>query len=746
MSKSGLLVAVIMMVLLAGDVVYACRVVDPRPDKELEKPAPVREVVTKKHKVDVEITEGVAKVRVEAVFHNPNRFAVTGTYFFPLPERVAVKEFKIRIGEKEIVAELMEASEAKKLFIEAARRQKNPALLEYADYRIIKASVANIAPGGEVTVKLSYAQELPYSGGMSEFLYPLSSARNTDGTLIEKVSIKVRITSQVPVRGVYSPDYPFKLERKSEKEVLAVYEGAGVNPNKDLTLFVERSNEDVGLLFLPFKEDENEAGYFMLMFTPKLEWEGKVMPKDIVFVLDVSGSMRGRKIEQAKKALVFCVNALNPKDRFEVITFSNGVSKHFGKLVDANKGNIADASGFIKSIAANGGTNINQALLDGLAMFNENERPKFIIFLTDGQPTQGVRDVRKIIENVSSANKGGVRLFVFGVGYNVNTLLLDKLAEENNGSREYVKEKESIELKVSNLYSKIANPILSNISIEYSFKVEDAYPVKFNDLFRGGQLTLFGRYEGSGEQSITLKGISAGEKKSYEYKVKLVSESRYDFVPRLWAMRKIGYLLDHIRLYGEKKELRDAVIELSKKYGIATPYTSFAGVPAEDAGKVAGRWQRGGGLKKDEKGLGGRHRGERSKSAPASGAPPAPLAEPKKPQARPVGKQAVKESEKLKKLRDASELKEEAEGRSELGFKVIGPKKFQLRADGFWVDTEFNPEKFKEKDIIKIKFMSNEYFELIEKMKKKHKDILKYLSLGEKIIIILDGKAYKIGG
>jgi Ca-activated chloride channel family protein len=308
--------------------------------------------------------------------------------------------------------------------------------------------------------------------------------------------------------------------------------------------------------------------------------EGPVEPKDIVFVLDKSGSMRAdNKMGQAKEALTFCLRSLNEGDRFGIVSFSSGVDKYTDKLVTFNESEKEKATSHVSRIEVQGGTNINDALLQALSLFEAGERLKMILFLTDGLPTNGVTDMNAIVKNVTAANTMNVRLFNFGVGYDVNTILLDKLARENKGDSEYVKPKENIEEKVSRFYAKVQSPVLSSLKLDWGqIKVKDVLPRTIPDLFKGGQIVVTGRYEGSGPQKIALKGALQGKEQRFE--VEGTFDEKSDglakfFIERLWAQRKIGDIIDQIQLYGKAQELVDEIVRLSIKYGIITEYTSF---------------------------------------------------------------------------------------------------------------------------------------------------------------------------
>ena len=305
-----------------------------------------------------------------------------------------------------------------------------------------------------------------------------------------------------------------------------------------------------------------------------------VVPKDICFVVDTSGSMAGDKIAQAKKALNFCLSSLDPQDRFHMVAFSHESQVFEGGLQEASAANVERAKNFVEQIRAEGGTNINDALIDALkpgAGRSSDGRPYLIVFLTDGQPTIGVTDLDKILQNVSGANASEVRLFVFGVGDDVNTNLLDRLAKENHGAREYIGDREDLEIKLSSFYRKVARPVLANLELTWNgLNVHDVYPRELPDLFAGGEVVVVGRYSGSGPAAIEVHGERRGTRERHVYEVNLAAtDTRHQFLPRLWALRKVGFLLDEIRLHGENKELVDAVVQLAIRHGIITPYTAY---------------------------------------------------------------------------------------------------------------------------------------------------------------------------
>ena len=303
----------------------------------------------------------------------------------------------------------------------------------------------------------------------------------------------------------------------------------------------------------------------------------------MVFVLDTSGSMHGKRIIQARNALKFCLENLNPKDRFGLMNFATTVNLYNQGLLPATKENLQTASKWVDRLEATGGTAIDLALASALELrSNDGARPFTIVFFTDGCPTIGETNPQVILEHVAKKNTASTRIFSFGVGDDVNASFLDALSEKTRAYATYVREAEDIEVKVSGLYSKISNPVLANLKLSVDgVSISDVYPPQLPDLFHGTQLVVLGRYHGNGKTAVQLTGMVGSEKKVFNYDVIFPERTAEDkpFVEDLWARRKVGYLLDEIRVNGQKKELVDEVVILAKRYGITTPYTSYLVVP-----------------------------------------------------------------------------------------------------------------------------------------------------------------------
>ncbi len=531
----------------------------------------------KYQRVSAEIKDSVAHTHIEQAFTNSTNRQLEATYIFPLPKDAAIKEFALYINGKRTKAELVEAGKAKKVYEDIVRRMKDPALLEYMDGKLFKMRVFPIPPNGDQKIELDYSQVVDYDNGMMRYVYPLKVGEKYSRTL-EDFSMNVNLSSNIPIKTVYSPTHKVSTDFKGEKQAVVGFEEEQSPLDRDFVLYWSFSEEDFGVNVLTQKMTA-EDGYFMLMLAPKRDFDEKmIVKKDIVFVLDTSGSMQDEKIEQARKALAFCINSLNKQDRFNIIEFSTEVKPYENKLVEASPENIGKAKEYVDKIEALGATDINGALKKALDMRTDDKRPFMVIFITDGKPTIGVKDTKSIIANIQKADTANTRIFVFGVGYRVNTDLLDAIARETRGVVEYVEPEEDIDHKVTSFYGKASHPVLSNVKLSFGDKlrVYDMYPREMPDLFKGTQLLVFGRYNGSGDYSVTLTGEVNGEPKEYVYEATFPDEAKdNEFIERLWAVRRVGYLIEEIRLNGEEKELVDEILHLSRRYGIITPYTSF---------------------------------------------------------------------------------------------------------------------------------------------------------------------------
>jgi Ca-activated chloride channel family protein len=545
-----------------------------------------RSLPIKSIKIDTKINAQVATTHLEQIFRNDTDFTLEGTYFFPLPESASISEFAIWDGDRRLVGEVRSREEARRIYDEIVRRQRDPGLLEYAGKDLFQASIFPIPPRSDKKLELTYTQVLQAESGTVAYRYPLGVGRQL--TQIGTVAGRVEVQSKDPLRNIYSPSHAIDVKANGDRRSVVSFETASDKEPQDFQLFYGISHEDFGVSLLTYREPGKD-GYFLLMISPRDDWsDQEYSAKDIVFVLDTSGSMAEEgKMEKARQALLYGIRILRPVDRFNVVAFSGEERLMESGLLQADEQGRKRGETFVQSLRPLGGTNINSALLASFQQLKTSDRPKIVVFLTDGLPTVGETRIAQIVENVGRARIQGARLFTFGVGYDVNTALLDKLAAENGGVADYVEPKENLEVKVSNFFAKINYPVLADLRLDMpDVQTDLIYPRNLPDLFRGTQLTLIGRYRNANSENrvrLLLAGTSNGKPRSIYYdnlRFPLRDEAN-DFLPRLWATRRVGWLMEQVRTNGEQKELHDEIVDLGTRYGIVTPYTSYLALESE---------------------------------------------------------------------------------------------------------------------------------------------------------------------
>jgi Ca-activated chloride channel family protein len=668
----------------------------------------------KYHRVSVSIEDQVATTHIDQVFINESDWTVEGTYLFPLPEEAAISEFVMWVDGERVEGEVLTREKARQIYDDIVRRRRDPALLEYVGHDLFQASIFPIPPGDERRIEIEYTEVLPAEGGLIRYVYPLSTEQFSARPL-EDVSVSVSITSNEPIKAIYSPSHPVVIDRDGDYRARVGWEDRDVAPDKDFALYYTVSEEDLGVNLLSYKE-QGEDGFFMLLMAPKVEVDNaQVVAKDVILVLDTSGSMEGEKIDQAKDALLFVLDNLNQEDRFNIVEFSTGVRTYADGLQSVRRAH--DAADWVRDIRAGGGTDINRAMLEALESA-DRERPTVIIFLTDGLPTEGVIETDLILNNVKQAARSNMRVFTFGVGDDVNTVLLDTMARELRGASAYVRPGERIDEQVSAFYAKVSTPVLADIELTFrGVRVDDTYPYPLPDLFAGTQLVLVGRYHDGGPATITLEGTVNGRTQRFVYE-DLTFREAFDqssgqgragdeFIAPLWATRKIGYLLNQIRLHGESQELVDEIVELSIRYGIITPYTSFLVEEPIRALSEEGR---------DEIANEAYEAMATATPAPASGA------------------RAVEKAQAQAEMEAAEAPAAPAEAYAQQ-VQVVGDRAF-VWDGGVWTDTTFDPTRM---STVKLGFGSDAFFDFLAD----HPQAGRYFAVGERVIVVIEGVAYE---
>ncbi len=713
--------------------------------------------------VRARLVDQAAKVQVSQSFVNTGSVQMEVCFMFPLPYDGAIDQLTLLVDGKEYPARLLARDEARQTYESIVRKNKDPALLEWIGTGMFQTSVFPVPPGAERKVTLRYSQLCRKNHQLTDFLFPLSTAKYTSQP-VEKLNIEVAIESQGEIKNVYSPTHAIELKRDSH-HATAVYKAENLSPNSDFRLLFDIDSGKLGASVITYRPKADEDGYFLLLASPEIKRDPAERPKKtVVFVVDRSGSMSGVKIEQAKGALKFVLNNLREGDLFNIIAYDSAVESFRPELQKFDEETRKAALGFVEGIYAGGSTNIDGALGAALGQLQDSSRPSYVLFLTDGLPTAGEVNEMKIVANSAAANRVHARMAAFGVGYDVNSRLLDKLARENSGQSEYVRPDENIEERVSRLYNKIEAPVMTDVAIKFSLDdsaagagepVNRLYPKKVYDLFEGDQLVLVGRYKRSGAAKAVVSGNVGGKQQSFDFPAELTAESKdetFAFVEKLWAIRRVGEIIDELDLKGQNQELVKELVELSTRHGVMTPYTSFLadenvdlrGV-AQNATTARGRLS----LLDAAEGQGGFEQREfkgRLQSARQAEAAPAPASD--------FFFSGESRSGARKPARARFGVNQAAGGATQVAGAVDGPqdnlpalnevvrnvgaKSFYRRGQR-WVDSTVTEAQ--EKQLKRIKQFSDEYFKLAEQQGGK---LSQYLVFDEELLVNLDGQAFLI--
>lgn len=701
--------------------------------------------------VSADVQNGIARVEVSQIFKNTGPLPGEGDFIFPIPEGATIREFALYDGEKKLEAHLLTKDDATRAYEEIVRQRRDPALLSYVGRSLLRARVFPVPPGGERRVTLKLASVLPREGSSHKFLWALAGPHLPGGQQPEHVSVRVIAKD---AGNLYSPTHPVQVKRLDETRTLAEWSSSKneltLAEHPELTLYIApKDTRAVALSALAYNASlpqvaslgggPRQSGYFLVVASPNLP---PVAPKDlpprrVVLVMDRSGSMQGVKIEQARKALRFAIGKLRPQDHFNIVTFADGVTSFAPAPILATADNLKRAEVFVDDIVADSGTNIDGALTEGLKQFEEASSGNRLLFFTDGLPTVGVRDHDTIVQNAVTHAGKKVRCFVFGVGYDVDVPFLDRVASKLGGDADYVRPDEDIEVKTSQFVAKTSTPVLENLKLTVSgAKVGELYPKlgELPDLFEGGQLVLVGRFTGESEKvQLALSGEVLGKPQRFTLETKFPAvATEADFLPRLWASRKIGYLLDEVREekdHARCKEIEDQIVALSKEFGILTPYTSlFVPEPGTDAFGTPGVQLNFRG------GFGGGGQGGRGAAPPAgatlkarSGAEAVNLSQSSRA-SRAQGQAGNTYSIQVQDIAGKRLAEKQAQQ-----IQYANNRAFYQRGSQ-WEDSKYDPKK--QTELVKIKLYSDAYFALV----RRSSAWAKWASVGENVIVTANAK------
>jgi len=562
--------------------------------------------------VKADISGFIARVNVEQQFHNPYDETIEAVYIFPLPRDSAVDSMVMKIGDRTIKGVIKEREEARKIYEQAKKQGKTAALLDQERPNIFTQSVANIPPGEEVNVKISYVQTLAYTDGVYEFVFPMvvgpryipgqPIGKSGDGTAPDTdrvpdasritppitpegtrsghdISVQVNLDAGVPIEKIRSVLHKIKVATSSgsSKAVIKLHPEDKI-PNKDFILQYQTAGDKIEDAILT--HGKNGSGFFTLILQPPKRPEASmVAPREMFFVIDSSGSQMGWPIEKAKETIKYCVKNMKKGDTFQLLSFSNNVHPCFEKPVPNTKENREKALRWLASQTGRGGTELKKAIDYSLGAKPDPQRMRIVVFMTDGY----VGNDMEILETIKE-NLGNARIFPFGVGNSVNRYLLEGMARMGKGEVEWVTLNRHGDEVAEAFQEKIGNPLLLDIEIDWNgAPVEDVYPREIPDLFSGKPVIIKGRYNQAFKGEITLKGKRANKPFSRTIKLNLPKNNpQNDVLGVLWARTKISDLMDQnlkgIQRGTPDKEIKQKITELGLKFNLMTQFTSFVAV------------------------------------------------------------------------------------------------------------------------------------------------------------------------
>ncbi len=535
-------------------------------------------VVKQSSVIHADLSDRVLRYEVTETFVNRGTGAGEADYLFPLPKGAAFQDLRLSINGEMVSGETLNAGEARAIYEQIVRQQRDPALVEWMGYGLLRARIFPIAPGEQKRVVVRFqmvaeregdALRVDYFQGKQSMNGPITLARNS-GDELPRGSFTLTYPVDQMYGNAYSPTHSLNTERVGNRREVSV---SGSASEITLLIPVRRSTEPAisVLSYAP----RNEDGFALITLSPPAV-APRVTPRDVTLVLDVSGSMSGVKIRQARAAGKQVLGTLNQSDRFKLIDFATDVRSFRDEFVRATPENIREASKYLESLEASGSTNISGALDAALADEPSSGRLGVVLFVTDGEPTVGERRPEAIAARVTQRRQQR-RLFTFGVGADLNAALVERLALEGRGTAHFVRPEESVERAVSIVASRLTNPVVTNMRVHSGgVRLLKLHPSDETDLFTGQDFVLLARYSGSGSSLLRFEGQTANGPISWSARVAFPSSTRENsFVARLWATQRVGYLSAEKRKNGGSREIDDEIRQLGEKYAIPTEFTSY---------------------------------------------------------------------------------------------------------------------------------------------------------------------------
>lgn len=570
--------------------------------------------------VKAEISGVLSRVSVHQRFRNPFLEPIEAVYTFPLPHNAAVDDMTIRTGKKVIRGVIKRREEAKAIYEQARARGQLAALLDQERPNIFTQQLANILPNQDVDIVISYVETLKYANGGYSFVFPMvvgpryipghpvgrqgggwapdtrkvpDASRITPPVAVpgtragHDISIEVRIESGVPFTNLRSGQHELAVLRQDAHSALVQLADHAVIPNKDFILNYDVAGSQLqdGLVT---HRDEGD-GYFMLILQPpRIVKPDQVVPKELVFVLDTSGSMQGFPIEKAKETMRMALDGLYAHDTFNLITFSGDTRILFPRPVPATPAHLELARQMLNGSYGSGGTEMMSAIRAALAPSDEQDHIRIVCFMTDGFVGNDMAIISEVQKHPNA------RVFSFGIGSSPNRFLLDRIAEEGRGAAEYVTLEGDAAAAAVRFHERIRNPLLTDITLEWrGTPVSEIYPRRIPDLFSAEPVVLCGRYREGGNASVRLRGRSGTKSFVRDIRIPLPhSEPAHDVLSKLWARYRIDALMAEdfhgIQSGRPRPDLKEAITLLGLEHRLMTQFTSFVAVEeriANEGGK-----------------------------------------------------------------------------------------------------------------------------------------------------------------
>ncbi len=567
-----------------------------RPERDCA-PRPGAVVERTASHVRVELRDRVLRYEVEERFLNRGGMIAEADYIFPLPKDAAFQDLKLSIDGELVAGETMSADKARSIYEEIVRRQRDPALVEWMSHGLLRARIFPIQPGEERRVvvrfeavarregdalRVDYRRGTEPSGGPVARIMPVDDRRGASRPDDERETFSLSIPDAPAFGMPYSPTHSLARRERSGRVIV---EASG--STRDVTILVPTRSSGRASVSLLANSDGRDDRYALITLTPPVR-RGRTTPRDVTLVIDVSGSMSGKKLAQAKAAGRQVLATLSPQDRFRVIDFSTDVRVFREELANASAQNVRAAEQYIDELQAQGSTNISGALDEALRSRRDDDRLDIVLFLTDGAPTVGETSAEAIAARAARA-RGATRVFTFGVGADVNAALMERLALEGRGTASFVRPEENVERAVGLVASQLTDPLVTDLRVSArGVRLDRMLPAGPVDLFAGEDLVLLAHYDGEGPATLVFTGRTADGPIEWAEDVVFPERERTNaFVPRLWATQRIGWLSAEKRRSGASKEIDDEIRSLGERFAIPTEFTSYlVQEPARTAGVV----------------------------------------------------------------------------------------------------------------------------------------------------------------